>query len=363
MIRALVATLVVCLSAAFAQAPDGLPDYYPEDYQEIVEASKQEDRLLIYSNMAEYNWAPVIEGFNELYPWIQVQTLDLGSSEVFERYYSETASGSRTGDLMATGAVDAWQEFVNERQAILQYESPEAEHLPDWSMPFEGLYTISTDPMVIVYNKLLLPEDEVPHSMQELAAMIEENPRRFNGKVTSYTASASFGYSINWAFVRENGEHAWEILDTLGQVTRPESSSGPMLEKITAGEYVLGYFISGIVLFPKMDDLGDILGWTYIEDGNPVFLRGLGIPKQSRNVNSAKLMLDFIVSHDGQVAFGEGNLTPYRPDVAANEAPLTYQTVVEAIGGEDNVIYVNYDPEMVARYDEFLARWKQAFQR
>lgn len=362
MLRAPVAFLILCLSVAVAQAPQGLPDYYPEDYAEIVEASKQEDGLLIYSNMAEYNWAPVIKAFNELYPWIKVQTLDLGSSEVFERYYSETASGSRTGDLLATGAVDAWQDFVD-RDAILPYDSPESEHLPDWSMPFDGLYTISTDPMVIVYNKLLLPESEVPRSMAELAEMVEQDPDRFEGKITSYTATASFGYSINWAFIRENGDRGWEIIDTLGEVTRPESSSGPMLEKITAGEYVLGYFISGIVLFPKMDDLGDILGWTYIEDGNPVFLRGVGIPAESRNINSAKLMLDFIVSHEGQVAFGAGNLTPYRSDVGADEAPLTYQTVVDAIGGEDNVVLINYDPDMVERYDEFVARWKQAFGR
>src|SRR5918992_5158333 len=49
---------------ALAQAPDGLPDYYPQDYEQIVEGSRGEGGLVIYSNMAECNWAPVIEGFN-----------------------------------------------------------------------------------------------------------------------------------------------------------------------------------------------------------------------------------------------------------------------------------------------------------
>ncbi len=73
---------------AFAQTPAGLPRDYPKEYAQVVEASKKEGHLLIYSNMAAYNWKPVIEGFNKLYPWVSVQTLDLGSGEVFERYYA-----------------------------------------------------------------------------------------------------------------------------------------------------------------------------------------------------------------------------------------------------------------------------------
>jgi ABC-type glycerol-3-phosphate transport system substrate-binding protein len=71
----------------------------------------------------------------------------------------------------------------------------------------------------------------------------------------------------------------------------------------------------------------------------------MAIPKASTNVNAAKLMLDFILSHDGQVAFGKGGLTPYRPDVKPSEVPrYTYSSVVQQTGGENNVILVNYDP-------------------
>ena len=93
---AILATGLIGISTANAQK---LPDYYPKSYSSIVEGSKKENKLVVYSIMAEYNWKPVLEGFKKLYPWIEVQTLDLGSSEVFERYYSERASNARTGDL------------------------------------------------------------------------------------------------------------------------------------------------------------------------------------------------------------------------------------------------------------------------
>lgn len=142
----LAASALAALGAPAAAAER--PDYYPADYDKLVEASKSEEGLLVYSNMAEYNWAPVIKGFNELYPWIKVETLDLGG-EIFERYYAENASGTRTADMVATGSIDNWLEFTDKGEAV-DYKSPEADKVPDWAKPRPGLYTVSTDPMIIV---------------------------------------------------------------------------------------------------------------------------------------------------------------------------------------------------------------------
>src|SRR5450759_426780 len=358
------AALVSSLLGSPAAQAQTLPAYYPKSYASIVEGSKKEGKLVVYSIMAEYNWKHVLEGFKKLYPWIEVQTLDLGSSEVFERYYSERASNARTGDLLINGAVDKWLQFVAKGEA-LEYVSPEEGKLPKWSLIRKGLYTVSADPMVIVYNKALLPEKLRPHSLAELAKFAQENPAVFKNKVTTYNAAAeAFGLSINWAYTKKYGDPAWALLDSLGKVTRPERSAGPMIEKITAGEYAVGYFISGIVLFPKLDDpaRAKLLGWAYPTDGTPIVLRGMAISKAATNVNAAKLMLDYILSHDGQVGFGKGGLTPYRPDVKANEVPrATYDGIVKQLGGEDKAVLVEYDPDMVTNGPALQARWKKAF--
>ena len=116
---------------------------------------------------------------------------------------------------------------------------------------------------------------------------------------------------------------------------------------------------------PKLDEqMQTIVGWSFFDNGTPLFLRGMAIPQDSGSPASAKLMLDYILSHAGQTAFGEGGLTPYREDVD-EEAVLgfTYQSVVEAIGGEDKVILVDYDPEMVTEGEEFRKRWTDTLQR
>jgi iron(III) transport system substrate-binding protein len=351
----------IAAPAAFAQK---VPDYYPKDYSKIVEASKKEGKLVVYSIMAEYNWKPVLAGFKQLYPWIEVQTLDLGSSEVFERYYSERASNARTGDLLINGAVDKWLAFVAKGEA-LEYVSPEEGKLPRWSIIRKGLYTVSADPMVIVYNKALLPENLRPKSLAELAAFSKANPAVFKNKVTTYNAATeAFGLNINWAYTKKYGDPAWAMLDTLGKVARPERSAGPMIEKITTGEYSVGFFVSGIVLFPKLDDpaRAKILGWAYPTDGTPIVLRGMAISKSATNPNAAKLMLDYILSHDGQVGFGKGGLTPYRGDVQATEVPrATYDAIVKQLGGEDKVVRVEYDEDIVKNGPAFQERWKKVF--
>jgi iron(III) transport system substrate-binding protein len=358
---AILATGLVGISTANAQKP---PDYYPKSYSSIVEGSKKENKLVVYSIMAEYNWKPVLEGFKKLYPWIEVQTLDLGSSEVFERYYSERASGARTGDLIIAGAVDKWLQLLAKGEAI-DYTSPESDKLPKWSIPRKGLYTVSADPMVIIWNNALVPENQRPKSLADVAKLAQEHPAEYKNKITTYNAATeAFGLNINWAYTKTYGDKAWNLLGTLGKVVRPERSAGPMIEKVTSGEYKVAYFVSGIVLFPKLNDpaRAKILGWAYPTDGTPIVLRGMAIPKGSTNVNCAKLMLDYILSHDGQVGFGKGGLTPYRPDVQASEVPRpTYDGVVKEVGGEHNVVRVEYDDDVMTKGQAFQERWKKTF--
>ena len=352
-------------AAAFgATAPaQDLPDYYPENYNEVVEASRNEDGLLIYSNMAQYNWAPVIEAFNQLYPWVEVSTLDLDSDEVFNRYLAEANSGAETGDLLASATPEGWLNVI-EGGNVMEYESPEKGELPDWSVPRPGVYTISTDPMVIVWNKLLLPEDQQPKGIADLAEKVQANPDVFQNAVTTYDAAkSSFGQAINAVFERAHPDTYWQTMEGVAPQVRPEVSSGPMLAKLQAGEYKVGYFISGIVLFPKMQDAASqqIMGWTFIEDGTPLFQRLMAIPQKSGSPNSAKLMLDFILSHAGQAAFGQGGLTPYREGVTEDEvAAFTYGMVKEQVG-EDHLLLIGLDAQLVEKADAFRDQWKKVF--
>jgi iron(III) transport system substrate-binding protein len=361
-----VLTLPTLLLAPQVMAQQGMPASYPQGYQEVIAGGEREGSLLIYSIMSAENWRPVLEGFNRRYPKIRVETLDLPNSrEVFERYLAERGTNSRTADLLATADPAGWIEFQG-RGEVMPYESVEAAAWPTWSKPWPGVYTISADPLVFIFNKPLMPEAQQPKSFAQFVALAQENQGRWRNKLTSYGAHfGGFGYSANFGFAAKHGDKAWEWFSQLAP-TQPrwERSGGPMTEKVTSGEYVAGWFVSAITFWPRLNDpaRARVLGWNFISDGQLMILRGMAIPKAARNVNAAKLMLDYIASAEGQAAFGRGGLTPARPDVQPGDGIRhTYSSIVQAVGGEQNIAFIDYRKEMLEQYDPFLARWKRSF--
>ena len=135
-----------------------------------------------------------------------------------------------------------------------------------------------------------------------------------------------------------------------------------MNEKIATGEYVIGVAVSGITIFPRLEQPGgEILGFAFPDDGTIVMLRGLGIPKEAANPNSAKLFVDYALSNAGQTLLGKGGLVPYRDDVAESDVRYTYQGIAEQIGA-DNVIEAGFDQRLITEAPAFVEKWNAALQ-
>lgn len=369
--RAILAVLgsIGVLSFAHAQVQAqtvGVPDYYPADYEQIVDGSRSENRLLIYSSMSPESWAGIQRRFNELYPWITVEILELNSVELMERYLAERGTGVPTADIISAVAMEKWFQFI-ERGEILAYDSPEIPHLPDWSVPQSGLYTISVDPLIIIYNKLLLQEPEYPSSIADIAALVSADPARFDGRIGVFGADgATSGFVGHKAFVDYHGDAAWELFAQFGPATRNEASGGPATEKVITGEYSLGYMLSpGPSWLAARDPArAQVLGWSLIGDGQPLILRPAAIMAGASNVNSAKLWMDVTLSFEGQVGLAIGGRPPVRTDLTPEDVggEFTYASLIEQIG-EENVIPPSYDPSFYDDYDDFVAQWREVFGR
>jgi iron(III) transport system substrate-binding protein len=341
---------------AATQAPAG-----EADLSALVEQSKNEkDGLLIYSIMSEDNWAPVIKAFNAKYPWITVTALDLGTTEGFERYYSESAGNARTGDMIITSSPDGWQEFISKGELDV-YEPANAAGLPDFAKLADGVYAVSTDPMIIIWNKQLVTTP--PQTMADIAKLAEDPAN--NGKITTYDAEKNgTGFAINWFWINKMGDAGWQTLQTIGKAhPSVQTSAGNMVKAILSGEAVAGYFVSAISVFPRFPDAEPVMGWTYDKSGQVVLVRGMGLTKKASSPASARLMMEFILSSEGQLAWSEGGLTAYRPDVA-DKAEHHLQKIIDAVG-EDNIIYFYFDPNIASADNRqaFVDKWKAAVEQ
>jgi len=348
-----------------------LPAYYPDSYQNIIEATKNEQGLVIYSVLNESTWKPVIETFTGHYPWINVTVINLGANEVFDRYAADSLTGERNADLILSYAPDGWLNFANSGQ-IEPYLSEEDFYVPPWAKLAPGIYTIASDPMVLLYNKDELPRP--PLRSSDIKEFIESDPDQFTGKITSYDAAQnSTGLAVNWFWINKLGETGWELLNRVGE-TDPllMTSSSSMVSSIFSGDSLLGIFVSPISFLSELD-LHPELGWRYIKDGQPILMRSIAITKQAKSPNSARLMVDFLLSQEGQIALALGGLTPFRPDIAnvdifdssdGNKPYIHFNQVVEEVG-LDNLIFITLDPEMnnPEKRSAFIEKWNRALGR
>ncbi|WP_205215211.1 ABC transporter substrate-binding protein [Amycolatopsis albispora] len=357
------ATLTACGGggAAVEQAAENpiaveqVPDYYPAEYAQLIAGSKAEGgTLTIYSNTDQENWAPVFRDFQKKYPWVaDIQANNLDSDEVFQRVLSEQATGGSPADILVSNAAQAWAEYAQQPERLLAYQSPELSKLTDFAQVLPNVYTMATDPMTIAYNTSLL--ERAPESLADLAAMARQDPAKFQDKITTRDVNGAFGFTVSSAFTQAAPD-SWADLETLLPMARPETSSGTQTEKILAGEYVAGFFISGAPAYPVVDNSGGLFQVAFPKDGTVVLPRGIGITPKAPHANTAKLFLDFVLSQEGQRAVAEGGLTAYRPDVTAAPGLRTHQEVVDAVGAE-NVIVAEYQLTPEDQVKAFVGRW------
>jgi iron(III) transport system substrate-binding protein len=140
--RLILMAMVVVLTGISTLA-EAVPNYYPKDYNKIMEASRSEKGLLVYSVMAVDNWKPILAAFHKHYPWIEIKTLDLRAGEVFQRYIAESESGIATADFMVALSASGWARMLKENRA-LRYRSPEIPYLPKWASSQDAVYSFAS---------------------------------------------------------------------------------------------------------------------------------------------------------------------------------------------------------------------------
>jgi iron(III) transport system substrate-binding protein len=357
--KAIALTALLAVAATGTRAQE-LPEGYPADYAQILEASRAEQGLLVYSNFPASFWEPLLTAFSEAYPWIKVETANF-DAELWEKYRLEAQQGVRTADIITTVAPEHWVSFVEEGQ-LVPYASPELPNLPDWSVPFEGLYTISAVPMPIVWNRALVQPP--PESLADIVAMVKADPEKWQNKITMYDSAANpYGLAImrNWLNHKNDD---WSLFEALGPVTLPERGAGTMREKTATGEYLAIIFTSGLGISQLEAPGGKAtMDYTFPKDGTPLSLQSIGITKATASPNSARILLDYILSRPGQIAFAKAGFTPYREDIGPDDVPFYTLPMIRDMVGEENLFVMSYEPEALDGTEELIERWTKIFRR
>jgi iron(III) transport system substrate-binding protein len=353
---ALALSLSALTGTALAQAPAG----YPADYAKVTDGAKKEGKVVVYSTTDSKAAESLIKDFSALYPGVQVEYNDMNSTEVYNRFISESAAGGTTADVLWSSSMDLQMKLAAEGYG-LAYKSPEAAAVPAWANWKDTAYGTTYEPAAIVYNKRLVPPEEVPTTHAEFTKLLVSKLDKYKNKVTTYDIEKSgVGFGLMTHDLTLNPQF-WDFAKAMGGVAvRVQSSTGTMLERISSGENLIGYNVLGPYALTRAKKDPSI-GIAFTKDYNLVLSRVIFINKSAKNANAAKLWLDYILSKRGQtIIANDAQLFAIRSDVtgATTSAELNKQ-----LGAALKPMPVN--TELLEYLDQtkrlaFLKKWKEA---
>ena len=235
---AVVALVAGALLAGTAGARTDATTATPGPLAGLIKQSRKESGLVFYANAPAANLKVVTDRFQYYHPWIKTTAYDLDNNDIFSKYASEAAQGTRTADLLISSAPNLWVYAVRQK-FLVDYDPLQLSAYPKFAKQYKGVFVISPDPAVLMYNKLLL-KDKVPASVTQMA-----NDSGTYGKLTGYTVDNLFGYTALWGYVQKKG---WANFEKIGKDRlRAQTGVAGQQSLVSQGAAVAAYLTSPTV--------------------------------------------------------------------------------------------------------------------
>src|SRR5437867_10714843 len=353
--------LLLAWTAAFvAIAQAQVPAGYPADYKAVVDGAKKESKVVVYSTTDAKLVQPLIKDFEAAFPGIKVEYTDMNSTEVYNRFISENAANATSADAVWSSSMDLQMKLAADGLA-LPYKSPEIPALPAWAHWKDTVYATTFEPIAIVYNKRLVTADEMPKTHADFIKLLNTKADKFQKKVTTYDAEKS---GVGFMLVNQDAKlnpQFWDLVKAMGaRGVNMQSSTGTMLERISSGENLIGYNILGSYALVRAKKDPSI-GVAFPKDYTLVLSRVMFVNKSAKNLNAAKLWLDYTLSKRGQtVIANESQLYAIRADV---KGETTSAELIKQYG--ETLKPMPVGPLLLQYLDQtkrlaFLKQWKEA---
>ena len=306
--------------------------------------------VLVYGSIDAEDIQPIIDAFEAKNPDIRIEYIRGSPSELFTRITTELDAGAQSADLTLVSFPGTLQ-LIRE-DVYRPYQSPEARAYPADLKDPDGLWTsVILLGQVIVYNTDLVPVNELPKTLSDLT-----DPK-WNGKIIMHDYTRGTTSTQIWGSMAERiGEEA-----VVKFLTDLEANVNPSLQRrtgIQADDVASGEFHIGIVA-----QLHDVVAAKLA--GAPIEILQLedfplmqsptpaAILKTGANPEATEVFVDFLLSDEGQIAFGNVQVR-----FAAKPGVNTRFTVPDSIpAGMDIFPYPTQD--VFDNIDDWTAKFRE----
>lgn len=313
---------------------------------EETETAPKTDDLVIYCPHPLEFINPLVSEF-ESQTGIKVEVIAAGTGELIKRVESE--QGNPLGDIFWGGSLSTMKPQAD---LFADYQSINEEFVLPTMKNTEGSLTRFTNiPSVLMINTDLIGDIEI-NGYEDLL-----NPA-LKGKIANADpskSSSSYEHLINMLYAMGNGNpnDGWDYVDKLCENLDGKllSGSSAVYKGVADGEYVVGLtFEEGGAKYVAS---GAPVKLVYMEEGVISKPDGVYIIKDAKNMENAKLFIDFVTGVDAQTIIVEQlNRRSVRSDVAAP----SYLEPLEDI----NIIF-DEEAVVVSSKDEWITKFLDIF--
>lgn len=282
----------------------------PRELAEAMHSDKASRRLTLLSAAERCYCEPLLRGFAERHPEIDVDFVFGISTDLHRRYLQEAASGGATSDLIWSSAMDQVMDLVLSGHAQphgVRHALPSSAAYRDLAVATtcEPLFTLCRDP------------SRAAGSPAEIAALTAADPQRYRSAIAVPDIEANgLGYL---AMLRWSEDPAFEaFLDALVSCRPRAVGSAPALvAAVTDGAelaiHLLGaYALRAVAASPSLHIAPSSAPAMAVA-------RVAFIPRRAANPEAASAFLAYLLSPEGQAAIGEAGLFPI---TAASSFPI-----------------------------------------
>ena len=314
------------------------------------EASKTEDlgnALTLYCSMTDDDVDTVLEGFNKLYPDINVEVVNGSAGELFARLQAEAANPQ--GDVMLGGMNQA--DGDKYKDIFEQYTSVHEDELPDKYKTNNGFYNYDhLSSVVLCVNTDL--EKELGIEIKDYKDLLDS---KLEGKVVfsdPNESSAAWNNLCNiMAIYGNDSDEAWNMIEGLMKNKMViQGSSSACFKNVADGEYVVGLtYEDGAATLLKSGASNVKL--VYPASGSSNFAFGCAVVKGAPHMAAAKAMVDFLMSAESQTERGNALGTIRLTNKNAN---IDYKYIPK----NEDVKWVDRDVQwMIDNKEKVLEHW------
>ena len=264
--------LATVFTAVFAQAAT-----------ESAKAEKME--LVILSAGKESESEAIIEAFNKEYPNISVTHLEKDSGDVL----TLVQQNSSDSDVVILIAQDS---LIPMEPNLVPYKNANDAKFEDAYKNAEGRWYACSMPLqTFMYNTDLLKGDDIPKSWYDLA-----DPK-YKGKIIMTDPSSSgSAYAQLYMMYKLTGDLSLaKAIAQNGTVYVTDSKAGP--QAVARGEYALT--MTGESNVSSAIKNGSPVNYLYPQEGTGRRIEGAGIIDGCKNLEAAKIFMDWFTSKAG----------------------------------------------------------------